>query len=73
MVAVRASNDKLRDRAARIIAELCQVDRQTAIAALVAADGDVRLAVVMHHRRCTSAEAQALLEAAGWRLGHIIR
>ena len=62
MVAVRASNDKLRDRAARIIAELCQVNRQQAIAALVAAEGDVRVAVVMHARHCSREDARQLLQ-----------
>jgi N-acetylmuramic acid 6-phosphate etherase len=47
MVDVRATNQKLRDRAARIVATAASVDRERAEAALTAANGHVKEAIVM--------------------------
>jgi N-acetylmuramic acid 6-phosphate etherase len=72
MVDVRASNVKLRDRAARIIASLTGCERERCFALLDAAGGSVKTAVAMHHRACGRAEAEALLAAAGGRLDRVI-
>ncbi len=47
MVDVRATNDKLRDRAVRILQEATGVDRERADDLLAAADGDLKTAIVM--------------------------
>jgi len=48
MVDVSATNDKLRDRAARTVSELTGLARMDAFALLDQADGKVKTAVVMH-------------------------
>jgi N-acetylmuramic acid 6-phosphate etherase len=64
MVNVQPRNEKLRDRARRIVRDACAVDDQTAAEALAEA-GDVRTAIVMVKRGVTRDEARALLHAAG--------
>jgi N-acetylmuramic acid 6-phosphate etherase len=68
MVDLRASNIKLWDRGARIIATLTGVHRDRAMELLKAADGHVKLAVVMHKKDVPPDEARRLLEQAGGRL-----
>jgi N-acetylmuramic acid 6-phosphate etherase len=68
MVDLRASNTKLWDRAARIVSTLTGLSRDDAMNQLKAADGHVKLAVVMHKRNLTADQAKALLEQAGGRL-----
>ena len=68
MVDLRATNAKLRDRAARIVAELVGVPREDAFALLDRAGGSVKAAVVMHRRAVTREEADRLLTEAGGRL-----
>ncbi|HUQ45479.1 MAG TPA: N-acetylmuramic acid 6-phosphate etherase [Gemmatimonadaceae bacterium] len=65
MVDLRATNDKLRDRSERIVAEVCGVPREEARAILVAAGGSVKLGIVMHKLGVSRAEAERTLEAAG--------
>ncbi len=72
MVDLRASNAKLRDRAARILASQCQLDRQDAFALLDRAAGQVKLALVMHHRGIDPDEAQRLLDKSRGTLRAII-
>ncbi len=72
MVDVKASNEKLRDRAARIICELCPLSREQAFDLLDQAQGQSKVAVVMHHRQCNYADAQALLEQHHGHLGSCI-
>lgn len=72
MVDVRATNDKLRDRAARIISTLCPLDREQAFALLDQADGQCKAAIVMHHRQCDLEQAHALLEKHQQQLGPCI-
>src|SRR5437773_3132497 len=50
MVDLRATNSKLRDRARRIVASLTDLDEPAAQALLERCDGEVKTAVVMHHR-----------------------
>lgn len=72
MVDLRATNDKLRDRATRIVGTLTGLTRSDALALLDRAGGRVKVAVLMHRRGIDSAEAERLLEAAGGRLGKAI-
>jgi len=68
MVDLRASNVKLWDRGARIVSTLTGLSRDDAMNQLKAADGHVKLAVVMHKRNCPADQAKTLLEKAGGRL-----
>lgn len=68
MVAVSASNVKLRDRAARIIAALTGLDRPASFTLLDAAAGRVAIAVLMHRRCLDRVAAEALLHQNNDRL-----
>ncbi|MDA3961439.1 MAG: N-acetylmuramic acid 6-phosphate etherase [Planctomycetota bacterium] len=61
MVDLKASNDKLRDRAARIVASITGLDRSASFALLDRAGGRVKCAVVMHHLGCGRTEAELAL------------
>jgi N-acetylmuramic acid 6-phosphate etherase len=65
MVDLRATNDKLTDRSQRIVAEVCDVDREAARALLADAGGRVKLAIVMHALGVSRDEAERRLDAAG--------
>lgn len=65
MVDLRATNDKLRDRSERIVAEVCGVPREEARAILGEAGGSVKLGIVMHKLGVSRAEAERKLEAEG--------
>ncbi len=65
MVDLLAVSDKLKDRGERIVMECCAVDRAAARRAVAAAEGSVKLAIVMTRRGVDRAAAQRLLEAAG--------
>ncbi len=65
MVDLTALSDKLRDRGERIVMECCGVDRAAARAAIVAADGSVKLAIVMVKLGVGKAEAERRLAEAG--------
>lgn len=68
MVDLRATNNKLRDRAARIVATLTGLDREGSLRLLEHAGGAAKVAVVMHRRGLARAEAEAVLARAGGRL-----
>ncbi|MFL5577974.1 MAG: N-acetylmuramic acid 6-phosphate etherase [Gemmatimonadaceae bacterium] len=65
MVDLRATNDKLRDRSERIVAEVCGVTRADARALLDAAGGSVKTAIVMRKLGASREEADRALDAAG--------
>src|SRR3990172_2251907 len=65
MVALQATSEKLRDRAERIVCEVCGVSRDEARALLKDAGGSAKLAIVMHKLRLSNAEARKGLDAAG--------
>ncbi len=65
MVDLVASNAKLRDRALRMIVEVAGVTRGRAGELLDAAEGRVKVAIVMHCRNLDAAKAEALLDARG--------
>jgi N-acetylmuramic acid 6-phosphate etherase len=62
MVDLRASNAKLRDRAERIVAVVTGLERAPARALLERAGGEAKLAIVMHFRGATPAEARRMLK-----------
>lgn len=64
MVDLRATNEKLRDRAARIVSHLTGLDRSASFSALDHAGGSVKVAVVMVRRSVPKAEAEARLAAS---------
>lgn len=63
MVDLQAKNQKLVDRGERIVMEITGATRADARAAIDAAAGSVRTAIVMIGRRCSRSEAEALLRA----------
>lgn len=68
MVDLRATNDKLRDRAARIITTLTGLEREAALALLERAGGSVKAAIVMHRASLPRAAAEALITRSRGRL-----
>ena len=65
MVDLQPTNAKLRDRAERIFATLTGVSPQVAAARLQAADGGLKLALVMELCQLDRAQAQRLLDTCG--------
>jgi N-acetylmuramic acid 6-phosphate etherase len=63
MVDMRATNDKLRDRAERIVMSATGVGRKEAKDLLVRAEGGAKAAIVMHFRKVDLAEAKKILKA----------
>lgn len=72
MVDLRATNDKLRDRGARIISTLTSLPRPDALDLLARAGGQVKTAVVMHNRALSREAAESLLAAHAGRLDAIL-
>lgn len=68
MVDLRATNAKLRDRAARIVATLTGLSREGSFGLLDRAGGSVKAAVVMHRRGVEREEAERRLAGVGGRL-----
>jgi N-acetylmuramic acid 6-phosphate etherase len=69
MVDVRATNAKLRDRAARIVVTLTGATRERAMELLDACEGEVKVAVLVERLALTPAEARARLDASRGHLG----
>jgi N-acetylmuramic acid 6-phosphate etherase len=72
MVDVVATNEKLRRRAQQLVERLGAVDADAALRLLRAADGRVKVAVVMARRHVDAPAARSLLAASGERLRAII-
>lgn len=68
MVDVRATNAKLKERAVRIVLELCGGSRGEALAALEQADWSCKLAIAMRRLGVGASEARTRLAASGGRL-----
>lgn len=67
MVDMRATNDKLRERALRMLQKAAGVDADEGTRLLSSADGHVKTALVMHLAATTRTEAEeALGQAEGW-------
>jgi len=72
MVDVRATNGKLRDRAARIIAQVTSLGRRECFALLESAGGSVKTALAMHFLAIPRAEAERRLDDNSGRLDRVI-
>lgn len=72
MVDLRATNQKLWDRGARIISTLTGLDRERSMDLLKRADGHVKIAVVMHKASVDLRGARERLDRAGGRLREAI-
>ncbi len=72
MVDLRATNQKLWDRGARIISTITGLPRDESMKLLREADGHVKLAIVMHQRKLPLAQASALLKRSEGRLRHAL-
>jgi N-acetylmuramic acid 6-phosphate etherase len=68
MVDLRATNQKLWDRGARIIQMIAGLERDAAMELLKRAEGHVKLAIVMHKRNVGIEQAREMLNAVGERL-----
>jgi N-acetylmuramic acid 6-phosphate etherase len=71
MVNVQPTNEKLRDRAARIVATLTSLDYSQA-AALLQSAGSVRAAIVMQRLGIDRATAEKRLDAAHGRIRSVL-
>ncbi|NIZ91630.1 N-acetylmuramic acid 6-phosphate etherase [Kineococcus rubinsiae] len=72
MVDLRATNEKLRRRAVRIVVTASGAGEDEAAAALAAADGHAKTAVAMLVLGVGAPAARAALEAAGGQLGDVV-
>lgn len=72
MVDLRPTNDKLRDRAARVVARLTGLERDQALRQLDHAGNSVKAAVVMHARNVDLDTATQLLATSRGRLGEVL-
>src|SRR3954470_4633499 len=68
MVDLRATNNKLRDRAARIVSTITGLAREESFAAVEKAGGHVKVAIVMVKRNIGAEEARSLLAKNGGKL-----
>jgi N-acetylmuramic acid 6-phosphate etherase len=73
MVDLRATNSKLWDRGARIVATLTGLGRDEAMDLLRQADGHVKAAVIMHAKGITVDAARECLARASGRLRDALR
>lgn len=73
MVDLQASNAKLRDRAERIVCEVCGVTAEDARDLLRAADGSVKLAIVMGKLNVNASNARAALEKEGGVIRRVVK
>ncbi|MBX3389631.1 MAG: N-acetylmuramic acid 6-phosphate etherase [Phycisphaeraceae bacterium] len=72
MVDLRATNEKLRDRGARIISTLTGLSRTEALKLLEQAGNSVKTAVVMHRKKVDHGAAERLLAANHGRLERVL-
>lgn len=72
MVDLHARNQKLRDRAARILATQLDLNKDAALTLLDEAGGHVKTALVMKHRGIDATRARAALDEAGGSLRAVI-
>jgi N-acetylmuramic acid 6-phosphate etherase len=72
MVDLRAWNAKLTDRSERILMETAGITRPEAARALQAAEGRVKIAIVMVRRGVSRPEAERLIEEARGRLRDVV-
>ena len=68
MVDVKATNDKLLDRAIRIVSSTCSLDRAASAALLISSNGSAKVAIVMHKYGIEAESAKEILDEAGGNL-----
>ena len=73
MVDLQATNAKLRDRAERIVSEVCGVTADEARELLRAAEGSVKLAIVMKKLNLSAADARAALAKEGGVIRRVVK
>ncbi len=73
MVDLQATNAKLRDRAERIVREVCGVTGDAARDLLLAADGSVKVAIVMSKLNVDAATARAALLKEGGVIRRVVK
>ena len=73
MVNVQPTNQKLRDRAIRIIQQAAEVPRERAEALLEEGGRNVRTAIVMARKKVPRDEAERLLAGVGGRIGEALK
>lgn len=72
MVDLRATNLKLKDRSERILMESCAISRDDARTLLEAADGSVKVAIVMHRAKIERDDAIRRIDAAGGLIRRVV-
>lgn len=72
MVCLNATNDKLRDRARRIMREATGLDEAEADASLLRASGDLRVALVSHFASIDADAARARLAEHQWSVTYAV-
>ena len=72
MVDLRATNIKLKDRSERILMESCVISRDQARSLLEAADGSVKVAIVMHRAKVQREEAVRRIADAGGLIRRVV-
>ncbi|MCH2137504.1 MAG: N-acetylmuramic acid 6-phosphate etherase [Phycisphaerales bacterium] len=73
MVDLKVTNDKLRDRAIRVLRQLCPaLDRVAAAALLDATDGALKTAIVCATKSVSPQDASALIDANDGQLGRLL-
>lgn len=72
MIEMPATNEKLRNRAVRMVELAAGVTRPMAVQAMRDAGGSVKVAAVMAKKKLPADEARALLEAHGGRLSEVL-
>ncbi len=72
MVDLRATNLKLKDRSERILMETCAISRDDARTLLEAADGSVKVAIVMHRTALSREDAVKRIHDAGGLIRRVV-
>jgi len=72
MIDMPATNEKLRNRAVKMVELVAGIPRPAAVQALREADGNVKVAVVVARKKTSAAEARRMLEEHGGRLREVI-
>lgn len=73
MVDLKATNNKLMDRATRIVSTLTNLNRNESFDLITKSNGSVKTAIVMYHGKTSSKKAEALLEANEHRLDETLK
>jgi len=73
MIGVQPNNEKLRERATRIVETIAEVSTEAAACALEEAQGDVRVAIVIAKTRESPEESKRILDHAGGSLRRALK